>query len=194
MMLGGPPPILVGDSGCRSPTLLAWGLPLAVVGVFDGVGWLCSACVCSVWRARSYVLVCAVLFVVSPVVPPAFVFASVLVLLQHERSRVHALVLRIVVPVAMVCVGCTLLCTGVGAVSGLCVLGVRAGVCVCVWLCVVCFGVWRDVWVQVCGLWALPNLFWSELSADMVRDDKSSKIWLCTCVACGSVGSGRSGF
>ena len=63
------------------------------------------------------------------------------------------------IPLALVCVCvCSVsLCIGVGAVWGLCVLGLRH-VCVCV----------CGVWVQVCGFSGMSYLFWFLLSADMV--------------------------
>ena len=197
VVVGGCLPILVGGRGCGSPPLLAgvccwlWWVCLMLWG-----GWFCSACVRCVRRARSCVVVCAVLFGVTPAVPSVLVFAPVWVSSLRERLRVRVLVFGWLLHswVALVCLGCSLLCLAVGAVWGWCSRGVRAGVCMCVWLCAVWFGVQRGVWVQLCGIWAVPYLFWSVLSADMVGDDKRLKIWLCKCVACWWMGGGRSGF
>ena len=100
------------------------------------------------------------------VVPPVWAWGVSVVSVACGVCRVCvcwcAVLLAVVLPLpcdpgVCVCECCVSLCVGVGAVWGLCALGLqRVSGCVCA------------VMVQVCGYRGMPYLFWFFLSADMV--------------------------
>ena len=177
----GSAPFLAGVCRCGWVVLChswlgAWGVGPrhSWLGSAAGGGGLCAVFVQCVWCALSGVVVCGVLFVVPPLVPLVFVLVPVWMPPLRERLRVLVLVFRVVgVPSPSRWPWCVWLAPRhvlVRALCGVCVSWACGCVCVCVCVALCCL-LWRPargVWVQVCGLWAMPYLFWFLLSADMV--------------------------
>ena len=195
--------------GCSSPPFLAgvccwlrWLVPrhfwLRAFAVFPrhclpgstaSGGGLCAVYVRCVWRARSCVVVCGVLYVVPPVARLVLVFARCGSLCRGVVCICWCVVLcrwwSLTFPVALVyvCV-CVVFCRVlVWVVCGICVR-LACGVCVCV--CVWCVG----SGVRVSG-YVIP------VYVNVVGrhgHDKRLKKKSCKCVAFGCGRGGRSGF